>query len=128
MAVSNTIRVLAVALALSTLSFAAGVAGDLSMTEPPRSGTSVVLRIPPELPADTLRAAPLPPLVRTAAAEARAPRVPRVVAPAEATVAPAQKPERALAPDRKVDPKQDPDRAPKTDAPAAPKGDAPALA
>ncbi|MEZ5995407.1 MAG: hypothetical protein R3C25_06605 [Hyphomonadaceae bacterium] len=61
------------ALALSTLSFAAGVAGDLTTMDPPRSGARVVLRIPPELPADTVRAAPLPPLISTASAEAHAP-------------------------------------------------------
>ena len=64
----NVIRVAAAALMLSTLSFAAGVAGDLS--GPPRSGERVVLRIPPELPEDTVRAAPLPPLTRTATAAA----------------------------------------------------------
>lgn len=70
MKASNLIRVVAAALVLSTLSFAAGVAGDLSLADGPRSGTRVVLRIPPELPADTPRAAPLP-LVSTPAAEAR---------------------------------------------------------
>lgn len=55
------------ALSLSTLSFAAGVAGDLSIIEPPRSGQRVVLRIPPEIPADAPRAAPL---LSTASAEA----------------------------------------------------------
>jgi hypothetical protein len=64
----NVIRVAAAALMLSTLSFAAGVAGDLS--GPPRSGERVVVRIPPELPPDTVRAAPLPPLTRTATAAA----------------------------------------------------------
>jgi len=63
---TTPIRVLAVALGLSTLSFAAGVAGDLTMIDPPSSGERVVLRIPPELPADTPRAGPL----RTAAADA----------------------------------------------------------
>lgn len=47
------------ALGLSTLSFAAGVAGDLSIIDPPRSGQRVVLRIPPEIPADAPRAGPL---------------------------------------------------------------------
>lgn len=47
------------ALGLSTLSFAAGVAGDLSIIDPPRSGQSVVLRIPPEIPADAPRAGPI---------------------------------------------------------------------
>lgn len=67
---SNLIRVVATALVLSTLSFAAGVAGDLSLADGPRSGARVVLRIPPELPPETPRAAPLP-LVTTASAEAR---------------------------------------------------------
>jgi hypothetical protein len=66
----NLIRVVAAALVLSTLSFAAGVAGDLSLADGPRSGARVVLRIPPELPVDAVRAAPLP-LVTTASAAAR---------------------------------------------------------
>ncbi|MBL8545923.1 MAG: hypothetical protein JNL81_05625 [Hyphomonadaceae bacterium] len=53
---------------MSTLSFAAGVAGDLSIMEQPRSGQRVVLRIPPEIPADAPRAAPL---LSTASAAAR---------------------------------------------------------
>jgi hypothetical protein len=56
------------ALGLSTLSFAAGVAGDLSIIDPPRTGQRVVLRIPPEIPADAIRAGPLPPLMSTASA------------------------------------------------------------
>ncbi len=79
----GSLRVVIAALALTTLSFAAGVAGDLSMIDPPRSGVSVVLRIPPELPADTPRAAPLPPLAATSAAvqpRRRAPVAPVVVA------------------------------------------------
>lgn len=63
----NIIRIAAVALGLSTLSFAAGVAGDLSIMDPPRSGQRVVLRIPPEIPADAPRARPL---LSTASAEA----------------------------------------------------------
>jgi hypothetical protein len=66
--------VVASALVLSTLSFAAGVAGDLSLVSPPEHGTRIVVRIPPELPADTPRAAPMTPLLSTAAAEARQPR------------------------------------------------------
>lgn len=80
---SGSLRVVIAALALTTLSFAAGVAGDLSMIDPPRSGVSVVLRIPPELPADTPRAAPLPPLAAAPAAvqpRRRAPVSPVVVA------------------------------------------------
>jgi hypothetical protein len=60
------------------------VAGDLSIIDPPRSGQRVVLRIPPELPADTVRAAPLPPLISTAAAAERRPRLQRVAARYEA--------------------------------------------
>ena len=60
-------RVLIAAVALSALSFVAGVAGDLS--RPANSGAAVTLRIPPPIPADAPRAAPLPPL-RTAAASA----------------------------------------------------------
>lgn len=59
------LRVAVVALGLSTLSFAAGIAGDL--TEPPTSGQRVVLRIPPEIPADAPRARPL---LSTASADA----------------------------------------------------------
>lgn len=70
----NLIRIAAVALGLSTLSFAVGVAGDLSIIDPPRSGQRVVLRIPPQLPADSVHAGPL---IFTASAEAR-PRVERV--------------------------------------------------
>lgn len=63
----NILRVAVVALGLSTLSFAAGVAGDLSIIDPPRTGQRVVLRLPPEIPADAPRAGPL---LSTAAAEA----------------------------------------------------------
>lgn len=79
MKASNLFRVAATALVLSTLSFAAGVAGDLSLADGPTSGARVVLRIPPELPPDTVRAAPLA-LLSTPAAEAREvrPRVPTV--------------------------------------------------
>lgn len=73
MAGRNLIRIAAVAVCLSTLSFAAGVAGDLSIIDPPRSGQRVVLRIPPEIPADAVRAAPLPLLLSTASAEASTP-------------------------------------------------------
>jgi hypothetical protein len=66
--VSNLIRVVGTALVLSTLSFAAGVAGDLSLADPPNFGERVVLRLPPEIPADAPRAAPLPRLVAVAAA------------------------------------------------------------
>ncbi len=61
----NIFRVAFVAVGLSTLSFAAGIAGDL--TEPPRSGQRVVLRIPPEIPSDAPRARPL---LSTASADA----------------------------------------------------------
>jgi hypothetical protein len=76
-----------VALGLSTLSFAAGVAGDLSIIDPPRSGQSVVLRIPPELPADTIHASPLPPLISTAAATEMSPRPRRAGYYADDTIA-----------------------------------------
>jgi hypothetical protein len=52
-------RVLFAALALSALSFAAGIAGDLSIAAP--SPPSVILRLPP-IPANAVRAHPLPPL------------------------------------------------------------------
>jgi hypothetical protein len=70
-------RVLLAALGLSALSFAAGVAGDLSVTSHP---SSVVVQIPP-LPPNAVRAHPLPPLTDSAeAAEVQRPRV-RVEAP-----------------------------------------------
>ncbi|MBI3438573.1 MAG: hypothetical protein HY054_08000 [Proteobacteria bacterium] len=53
-------RVLFAALALSILSFAAGIAGDLSIAAPPPP--SVILHLPPPIPANALRAHPLPPL------------------------------------------------------------------
>jgi hypothetical protein len=68
-------RVLIVALALSILSFAAGIAGDLSIAAPP--APSVIVHLPPPLaaPADAIRAHPLPPLalppLATATAAAR---------------------------------------------------------
>jgi hypothetical protein len=65
---SNLVRVVATALVLSTLSFAVGVAGDLS--DPPNYGERVVLRLPPAIPADAPRAGPLQPLLVTASAEA----------------------------------------------------------
>lgn len=58
----NFVRVVAVAVGLSTLSFAAGVAGDLSLADPPNFGERVVVRLPPELPSNAVRAAPLPTL------------------------------------------------------------------
>jgi hypothetical protein len=64
-------RVILAAVALSALSFIAGVVGDLS-SAPANSGAVVTLRIPPPIPADAPRAAPLPLLsTPTAAAEAR---------------------------------------------------------
>ncbi len=67
MAGQNFIRIACVAIGLSTLSFAAGVAGDLSIIDPPRTGQRVVLRLPPEIPADAPRAGPI---LSTASAEA----------------------------------------------------------
>lgn len=64
--VQTFIRIAAVAIALSTLSFAAGVAGDLSNLDQARSGQRVVLRIPPEIPTDAVRAGPLAPVISTA--------------------------------------------------------------
>lgn len=72
-------RVVLAAIALCALSFVAGVAGDLSValsSPPSRSGTSVVLMLPPDL----VRAGPLPPLETASAVAAPAPR--RRVAPA----------------------------------------------
>lgn len=57
---SAPLRVFVVALGLTVLSFAVGVAGDLSNapTQQDYSGPRVVLQIPPEVPA--VEAAPLP--------------------------------------------------------------------
>lgn len=73
MKTANVLRVVAAALVLSTLSFAAGVAGDLSLATPPNYGERVVLRLPPEVPADAVRAAPLPRLSTVRASAARRP-------------------------------------------------------
>jgi hypothetical protein len=64
--IGQPLRVVAAALVLSTLSFA----GDLSMADGPTYGERVVLRLPPEIPADAPRAAPLPPMLSTVSAEA----------------------------------------------------------
>ena len=69
-------RVLLAALGLSALSFAAGVAGDLSIASP--HPQSVIVQIPP-LPPNAVRAHPLPPL--TDAAEAAEAQPARAVAP-----------------------------------------------
>lgn len=106
---SNLIRVVAAALALSTLSFAAGVAGDLSLADGPTHGARVVLRIPPELPADTPRAAPIA-LISTSAAEAVEVRQTRRRPPSERIV-PLEKPPHAQS--FTVEPKIDLDLAPK---------------
>lgn len=63
-------RVILAAFALSALSFVVGLAGDLS-SKPANSGVTVTLRIPPPIPADAPRAAPLP--LRTPSAEAATP-------------------------------------------------------
>lgn len=110
-------RVLFAALALSILSFAAGIAGDLSIAAPP--APSVIVRLPPPVavPADAIRAHPLPPLATAAAA-----------APALAHVRPVhslhrlrleQMVARAKPPTLQVveAAKVDPDRAPKADSP-----------
>lgn len=107
---AGPLRVLGVALALTMLSFMSGVAGDLTMIDPPRSGERVVLRIPPELPADTLRAAPLPPLLASATASAATPAPAPRTAPRPRRIEPAPKPPTIRV---RFEPKQDPDRAPK---------------
>jgi hypothetical protein len=108
--VSNPFRVIAAALVLSTLSFAAGIAGDLTMADPPNYGERVVLRLPPELPADAVRAGPLPSLIATAAAAA--PRIAPVRA-RPAPITPRSKPPIEQA--RPEAPKEDLDRAAKPD-------------
>lgn len=55
---------------LSVMSFFAGLAGDFSRP-PPVSGATVVVRIPPLIPAGAPRAMPLPSLPGTAAASAQ---------------------------------------------------------
>jgi hypothetical protein len=105
---STSIRVLAVALAFTTLSFAAGIVGDLATPPPANSGTSVVLRLPPP---ETARA--LTPIVRTEAAEARRYRVTRLSARYERPILAAEKPAHVAASEPKPEPKIDPDRAPK---------------
>ncbi len=111
-------RVLFAALALSILSFAAGIAGDLSIAAPP--APSVIVRLPPpvSVPADAIRAHPLAPLTRVAVrAEPAVARV-RVVhsrrqARLEQIVARAKPQTIQLIDTAKVDP----DRAPKDDSP-----------
>jgi hypothetical protein len=100
-------RVVITAIALCALSFAAGVAGDLSMASPPGPlrGERVVVQLPP----DAVRAYPLPPLATSPAAAAEMPvrRVPaRVEAPAQPMVK--SRPAAIVA-----EPKDNPDRAPK---------------
>jgi hypothetical protein len=63
-------RVVLAALGLSALSFAAGVAGDLSVASP--APPSVIVAIPP-LPPNAVRAHPLPPLIDAASAAEEAP-------------------------------------------------------
>jgi len=70
-------RVLLAALGLSALSFAAGVAGDLSV---PAHSASVVVQIPP-LPPNAVHAHPLPPLTEAANAAEIHPQI-KAAAPA----------------------------------------------
>ena len=67
-------RVILAAMALSALSFVAGVAGDLA-SRPENSGAAVTLRIPPPIPADAPRARPLPVISTPAATAAEPARV-----------------------------------------------------
>lgn len=117
MAKFNLIRVVTAACALTALSFAVGVAGDLSQER--NSGMRVVLRIPPELPANTPRAGPLPPLPMTQTAAAETPRVTRITVLIGDQLAggPEEVVEARAKPTREhssaQQPKADPDRAPK---------------
>lgn len=110
----NLFRIGAAALALCTLSFAAGVAGDLA--EPPRSGVRVVVRIPPDLPEDTIRAGPIASVMTPTAAAAVVVRPPRQlrrespVIEVEDVIVPLVKPRAIPA---HANAKPDPDRAPK---------------
>jgi hypothetical protein len=65
-------RVVVISLLICALSFAAGVAGDLSLAAQPALSASAATRI--VIPADAIRAHPLPPLPRAAVARNRAPR------------------------------------------------------
>lgn len=104
---------MASALVLSTLSFAAGVAGDLSLADQPNYGARVVVRIPPEIPTDSPRAAPLRrSLLSTSSAEAAQPLRIRARAarpPVVSVGAALVKAHHEMA----EGPKPDPDRAPK---------------
>lgn len=117
---STSIRVLAVALAFTTLSFAAGIAGDLATPRPANSGTSVVLRIPPP---ETARSAAIPSIVRTESAEAQRFQVTPLSARIGRLIS-AEKPRRAGDDAPKPTPKIDPDRAPKEGEPETEKGEA----
>ncbi|GAM98341.1 hypothetical protein U91I_01974 [alpha proteobacterium U9-1i] len=98
------------ALALCAVSFFAGIAGDLAAAPPSRSGVSVVLAIPPDVP----RAGPLPALATPVAAAVEvayvAPRRPR--ATALDVVIPREKPRTLMA---SSEPKENPDLAPKAE-------------
>jgi len=103
----NILRVATVALALCALSFAAGVAGDLA--EPPQtSGVRVVLRIPPELPDDTVRAGPIARVIhsQTASASTRDAIEPKQAAGHRSKSRAAQpRPKQKTAPDRAAKPR-----------------------
>ncbi|MGH6950985.1 MAG: hypothetical protein ACREH4_08935 [Vitreimonas sp.] len=72
---------------MTTLSFAAGVAGDLSA--PPETGERVVVRIPPERPVETPHAATLHRLASPTASAVEVQRPPRQLrAEPETAVAP----------------------------------------
>jgi hypothetical protein len=110
-------RVLFAALALCVLSFAAGIAGDLSIAAP--TPPSVILHLPPPIPANAVRAHPLPPLT-TATAQAE-PAIARVRPVFHRThrlqleqIVAREKPETIQAVGMA---KVDPDRAPKDDGP-----------
>ena len=111
-------RILFAALALCVLSFAAGVAGDLSIAAPP--APSVIVRLPPPIavPADAIRAHPLPPLttatVRAEPAVAHVRAVHSTRRLRIAQIVARAKPETIQA---IATAKVDPDRAPKDDSP-----------
>jgi len=91
----ESMRVILAAIALSALSFVAGVAGDLS-SKPANSGVTVTLRIPPPIPADAPRARPI---LSTTTAAAETPR--RAAAPVDNTAAaPNREPNAAAAKQR----------------------------
>lgn len=84
-------RVVVISLLICALSFAAGVAGDLSLAAQPVLSASAATRV--AIPADAVRAAPLPPLARPAVVRTRrAPSPARTIEVAAIVAEPLDKP------------------------------------